>query len=46
MKKMYRLFTAVLLISAFAACTMLAGCGSKDEQKSEDGSEIDRKSVV
>ncbi len=40
MKKMYRLFTAVLLISAFAACTMLAGCGSKDEQKSEDGSEI------
>lgn len=40
MKKMYRLITAALLITAFAACTLLAGCGKEEQKNSEDGSEL------
>lgn len=39
MKRMYKLITAAMLITALAACTLFAGCGKDEEKKSgEDGS--------
>lgn len=39
MKRMYRLITAAMLITALAACSLLAGCGKDEEKKSgEDNS--------
>lgn len=38
MKKMYRFITAAMLITAFAACTLFAGCGKDDKKEGADGS--------
>ncbi|MCI8308493.1 MAG: peptidylprolyl isomerase [Lachnospiraceae bacterium] len=36
MKKMYRFITAAMLITAFAACTLFAGCGKDDKKEGAD----------